>query len=315
MLSIIIAHYTPENNQECEYAFKKNLENIHNQKFDFPIEVIIADDGSVCNNSILEYDTEIITQDDMKIYRMHGNNLENWLKEKNFHFPEISNWLYLPKIKQCMSKARLWNIAVNLAKGDRLFFLDDDNYFISNNSIEKINKLFDKHDIICGQVQDNSGRIRPFSSHRVQGTTFGVKKNILKNVGGFGEWTEAVSSGIDSDIWWKLYQYAMKNKNISVVFTENIRTIDACSKRWKPFISQLFRHKAVAKLFYKIHGCKNYRNVKSNPSRDKTTWMKKIKEIPILKNKQNVYVLTRTHNRSEIHQKSNSTANICDYLR
>ena len=128
--------------------------------------------------------------------------------------------------------------------------------------------------MVIGQVQDSNGRLRPYSSYRVQGTTFAVKKEIIKKVGGFGEWTESVSSGVDSDIWWKLYHYFQKHPALKACYTSQIQTVDSCSKRWKPHIKQIFRHRAVRKEFYIIHGCPDYRSPKHNLARNKSNWLK-----------------------------------------
>ena len=51
-LSIIIAHYNPENHPNSLQSFHKTLSSICNQKGKFNIEVIIADDGSDYSNKI-----------------------------------------------------------------------------------------------------------------------------------------------------------------------------------------------------------------------------------------------------------------------
>lgn len=173
-----------------------------------------------------------------------------------------------------MSKARIGNAATFLASSDNLLFLDDDNYFITENSIAVIVNLLKDYQLVIGQLQDSNGRYRTYSSNRVQGTTFAVKKDILQNTGGFGKWTEAVSSGVDSDIWWKLYHYFQKNPKLKACYTSQFQTVDSCSKRWKPHIKQIFRHRAVRKEFNKIHGCPDYRNPKHNPARNKSNWLK-----------------------------------------
>jgi hypothetical protein len=122
-------------------------------------------------------------------------------------------------------------------------------------------------------VQDSNGRYRSYTSNRVQGTTIAVKKEVIKNAGGFGDWTEVISSAVDSDIWWKLYWYFQKNPDLKACYTSQFQTVDSCSKRWKPHIKQFFRHSAVKKEFNKIHGCPNYRNPSDNPSRIKSNWM------------------------------------------
>ena len=172
-----------------------------------------------------------------------------------------------------MSKASIGNAAINISQSENLLFLDDDNYFISNNSLKKIVTLLNNYHLVFGQVQDSNGRLRPYSSNRVQGTTFAVKKEVVLDIGGFGEWTESVSSCVDSDIWWKFYQYFQENPQIKACYTSQIQTIDSCSKRWKPYIKKFFRHCAVKKEFNKVHGCPNYRSIKDNPSRIKSNWM------------------------------------------
>ena len=62
---------------------------------------------------------------------------------------------------------------------NNLFFLDDDNYFISDNTIETIFNLLKEYYLVFGQIQDSIGHFRPYSSRRVLGTTFGVKKETL----------------------------------------------------------------------------------------------------------------------------------------
>jgi hypothetical protein len=193
-------------------------------------------------------------------------------------FPEISHWLYLPKDKKCMSKARLWNVASSIAKSENLFFLDDDNFFISDNSIDNIFILFNDYDVFFGQIQESNGKLRKFESKRVQGTTFGVKKELLNKIKGFGEWTEQISCGIDSDVWFKLYSQYQKQK-FKACFTDSIRTLDSCSKRWRPFISTFFRNRRAVKYFNQEHGCQNYKNPKYNPSRIKKLWMENLMEM------------------------------------
>ena len=272
-LSIIIAHYDPGNHPNCLDSFHKTLSQIELQKATFNIEVIIADDGSTSNKGIQSYGLSKSNQENHTILCLKGKNLAKWKKENNYDYPSIHNWLYLPKTVPAMSKARIGNRAIAEASSKNLFFLDDDNYFISNNTIDTIINLFQKYHLIWGQIQDRTGRFRPYSSRRVQGTTFGVNKETIIEAGLFGEWTEAVSSGVDSDIWWKFYQYFIDNPHIKACYTSEIQTLDSCSKRWRPYIKQFFRHREIKKLFHEIYGCPNYRSVTKNPSRNKSKWI------------------------------------------
>ena len=272
-LSIIIAHYDPGNLPDCLNSFHKTLAEISAQKVDYEVEIIIADDGSVTHQDIQSLGSPITDQDERTIYQLEGNALATWKRENDFNYSSISHWLYLPKIEPMMSKARISNIAIAKTSSENLFFLDDDNYFISKNSIEAVINLLKKYHLVFGQIQDKSGRLRPYSSRRVQGTTFGVKKETITEAGLFGEWTETVSCGVDSDIWWKLYQYFQNYPHFKACYTPQIQTRDSCSKRWRSHIKQFFRHRAVKKLFNQIYGCTNYRNVNMNPSRNKSNWM------------------------------------------
>ena len=175
-----------------------------------------------------------------------------------------------------MSKARIGNAAILNASSSKLFFLDDDNYFLSNHTIDTIINLLKNYQLVIGQIQDKNGRLRPFSSNRVQGTTFGIIKTHIIKAGLFGEWTEQVSSGVDSDLWWKLYHYLKNNPNLKACYTSNIKTLDSCSKRWKVHIQTLFRKSSLKKLFKEIHGCENYRNATINLSRNKSKWLKMV---------------------------------------
>ena len=129
-LSIIIAHYLPENFSDMN-PLHKTIENIQKQFNKNDIEIIIADDGSSYTKDILNFHSQKIeiSNDERNLYYLEGEKLEkfkNSIKVKN---DLIKKWTYLPKIKQCMSKARITNYAVSLSKSDNLFFLDDDNYF------------------------------------------------------------------------------------------------------------------------------------------------------------------------------------------
>jgi len=270
-LSIIITHFNPGNHPNCLESFHKTLSSIN--ECNYSIEIIIADDGSVTNKGIQNIAKSSINQNGKKIYHLQGELLEFWKKENNFNYPIIKHWLYLPKIEQVMGKARINNASIMKAKSKNLFFLDDDNYFISNNPIPKIMHFFNNYQLIIGQIKDKNGRFRPYSSNRVQGTTFGIKKELLINAGLFGEWTESVSSGVDSDLWWKLYHYLEKNIILKACYTSEIQTFDSCSKRWRPFIKSFFRKRQLIKAFNNEHHCPNYTKVKYNPSRNKKNWL------------------------------------------
>tara|TARA_Y100001970_G_scaffold289597_1_gene420515 strand:- start:1817 stop:2668 length:852 start_codon:yes stop_codon:yes gene_type:complete len=276
-LSIIIAHYCTDKSSSHYTSFLETLNRIKKQcSKNHKIEIIIADDGSDYSVSTMNnYSNKMtIDNDPRKLFLLENTELKNWLDSLNIENNLITKWLYIPKLNPCMSKSRLWNFASQHSQSENLFFLDDDNYFISNNSIDAINDLFNEYEVIFGQIKDSSNKLRAYSSNRVQGTTLGIKKEVLKKIGGFGVWTEKISCGIDSDLWIKLFNYHKKNK-LEACYTNRIQTYDSCSKRWKKY-TKIFKDYTVRKEFMHLYGIKNYKNVKYNPSRDKRLWIKNL---------------------------------------
>ena len=273
-LSIIIAHYCIDTLGHHYESFLKTLDIIKKQSNNHNIEIIISDDGSQYSKGIVDNHNEVLSipNDNRSLYIIDERNIEAWLNKINLKNHLIKKWLYIPKIKPCMSKARLWNYATEYSNSDYLLFLDDDNYFISENSITNLLNLFSEYDVIFGQIKDNSNRLRSYHSKRVQGTTIGIKKEILKKIEGFGEWTEKVSCGIDSDLWIKLFNYSKKNKKTKACYTNLVSTYDSCSKRWKKY-TKIFKEVELKKEFLKQHGIKYYKNSKYNKSRQKSLWI------------------------------------------
>ena len=277
-LSIVICHFLPEH-FNGENPLIKTLDIINRQNKNLNIEIIIADDGSFYNKEITKsYSGKIEIKDDIRdIYYIEEEKLSDFLNLKNIKNPFIKKWVYLPKLIKCMAKAKVTNYAVQLSNSDNLLFLDDDNYFISKNSINEIIDLFKNYDFIVGQIMDNNNRLRQYKSSRVQGTTIGIKRKIFNNINGFGEWTENFSCGVDSDFWFKVYKYFQNNNSLKSCYTNKFSTYDSCSKRWKRF-TKILQDFKLKKEFNKIHGCKNYKSKRLNPSRNKKVWIESIIE-------------------------------------
>ena len=270
-ITIIISHYDPGNSIKAKTAFLKTLETLSEQEYTCKLEIIIADDGSYYT-PILE---NSLKKEANEYYQLDKQNIKKLLSDF-YNSPKFSNiideWIVLPKKQNKMYKPKVLNISASIADGDLIFFLDDDNYFCHNDSIKNIMDLYQKYKIIFGQVIDNNGRKRSYKSSRVQGTTFGIDKAIFNKINGYGEWTIKMSNGVDSDIWWKLFQYSQKN-NIRGCYSSSIQTVDVCSKRWKKFTPSILRIWKLKKEFNKKYGCKNYRSKIYNPSRNKTLWL------------------------------------------
>jgi len=272
-LSIIITHFNPSNSNK-ENPLIKTLQIIDEQKSNCNVEIIIADDGSCYSKEIMNQNLEKykLKNDERSIYFSKNKKLKLLFKKIGFESKLISHWVYLPKMRQCMSKARVLNHAVKVSTSENLLFIDDDNYFISNNSIQEIINLFSNYQFLVGQIKDNNGKFRKFESKRVQGTTIGIKKNIFIDINGFGEWTEEFSCGVDSDFWIKVFNYFKYNKSLKACYTDKFSTYDSYSKRWKVYTKFLqdFKLKKKFKILYK---CKNYKSHIHNQSRNKKLWI------------------------------------------
>lgn len=274
-LSIIIAHYLP-NTLGSINPLIKTLSIINQQKENFNIEVIVADDGSKYSKQIITNHSRLIeiNNSHRKLYCLEDNKLNQFLEKLDISKNLIDKWIYLPKDKPCMSKAKVINYSVKLSSSENLLFLDDDNYFVSQKSISNLLNLFNTYDFIIGQIIDNNNRKRLYKSNRVQGTTIAIKKDIFNSIKGFGEWTEEYSCGIDSDFWLKLYSYYIKNQ-FNACYTDQISTYDSFSKRWGKY-TKIFGDFKLKKAFKKLYGCKNYKNKKHNLSRNKKLWIKNL---------------------------------------
>ena len=276
-LSIIIAHYYP-NTTDYKNPLVRTLDSI-NQDYikNQNLEVIIADDGSHYSKSIVNtYSKKIdISNDIRSIYVLEDEKLSSFLDKHSMKYDFIKSWVYLPKLIKCMSKSRVLNHASKLSSNEQLLFLDDDNYFISQNSTDNVLALFNEYDFIVGQIKDNNGRFRQFSSNRVQGTTIAIKKDILLSIEGFGEWTEEFSCGIDSDLWIKIYNYFNKHKTLKACYTNKISTYDSHSKRWGKY-TKIFKEWNMRIFFKELYNCKNYKKAYYNPSRKKELWIENL---------------------------------------
>ena len=166
-ISIIVSHYYTDT-KDFKNPLLETLKSIVKENSDPQnFEVIIADDGSHYSKSIIDnYSKKIkIKNDSRSIYLAENESLNQFLKKNFIQYDFIKKWVYLPKLKSCMSKSRVLNYAVKKSSFDNLLFLDDDNYFISDNSIEDTMKLFNDYNFIVGQIKDNNGRLRKFTSN------------------------------------------------------------------------------------------------------------------------------------------------------
>ncbi|MAE72255.1 MAG: hypothetical protein CME06_17530 [Gemmatimonadetes bacterium] len=273
-IAVIVAHYAPEGDEDRSHrALERTLGSLVDAESPGLATVLVCDDGSPGHAALV---SGAERREDAGGREVFVRRLDDpMIAELGVAIPRGVEglWLYLPKVRLAMCKARLWNLAARLTAHDRLVFLDDDHELAPGGGLKRFAELLERFPIVFGQVVGRSGRPRPFTSRRVQGTTFALRASVLRACGGFGEWTEAVSCGIDSDLWWKLYRYAIELGGDQACYTSSIRTVDSINKRWKKFSGRWNRRVSLRRAFEKEHGCADYRDPQRNPSRCKERWM------------------------------------------
>ncbi len=271
-LSIIIAHYNNEGH--CHNVLTKLLKSISAQTSDIQYEILIADDGSPENRSFFidkspERETE---RGILKFVSAPPGELTD-----RYGLEELipDGWAYYQKSDPFLGKAAVMNLCIQKSRGSYLFFLDDDNILTDVTALSSLMNLFQKgYDLVIGQIRDRNGRLRSYDSHRVQGTTLGIRRELMMKAGIFGEWTEDIGCAIDSDLWWKLFQlHAMVPYR--AVFTEAVRSFDSCSGRWKKHINVIFKDMRARRAFFSRYSLKNYKSSSHNLSRRKELWIEK----------------------------------------
>ena len=122
-LSIVIGHYFSSDLKELNPLFE-TIQKIDKQKNGYNVEVIIADDGSDYSKGIIDnYSKKIKINNDLRdIYILEKEKLKTFLINNNFKNNVITKWVYLPKIIQCMSKARVANYAVKESNSNNFYF-------------------------------------------------------------------------------------------------------------------------------------------------------------------------------------------------
>ena len=222
-LSIIIAHYAPKVN--CEKYFKllkDNIDIIRGMHFSKDIEIIVCDDGSYWSFDLFDADSdEIIVLNKEKI-------TENAI----FADLNIDKYYGLKDIDQYRGVI-LKDKAIRNSKYEKIIILDDDHHFINKNSLTLFSKYLDKYIYVKGRVIGPDNIPQLFLSKNAQGTTYGFRKELYINCGGFSAYLFENGFGEDNDILYQFYNYLSKNYSNKVsCFAADISTKDLASNRW-----------------------------------------------------------------------------------
>ncbi len=277
-MDIIVAHYLPAARDRCREQVTQALKTLNTAAQEVDGKLHLCDDGSPDGQPPSDLvDREIELATDCTAMILTAERARTWaarrLEMKPEELDHLETYYYAPKTRPISRKARLWNLAVSRSREPVLAFFDDDNLLLDPSMLRHFRELLERYEVVFGQIIDRSGHRRSFNSHRVQGTTFAIRRPTLEAIGGFGEWTEEVSSAIDSDLWWKLYQHLGSRRPHAAAFTTRVRSRDLCHKRWLPFAGRWFRHRRTRRAFARQYPCPDYTKVRYNPSRDKSRWM------------------------------------------
>ncbi len=263
-ISLIICHYAPE--IKYRDILIDTLKSIHSQKFDDEIETIIVDDGSIWSEKILNPGEDLIILNKLQIKEqplLNDMNIDYYiLKRRNNYF----------------NKPLLCNKALEIVKNEYIIFLDDDHSFASINALTLYREYFKKYDFVIGRIKRWDGIYHLYPDRRVQGTNFGIKKQLIQKIGAFEPKSSHWGLGEDSDLFYKIFKELTKDSadKKKACYAYDIMTIDNCSGRWYKCIGGVDE---FFKGFQEIHGV--HPKI-SNPYRQKSLWVEHTCKFPFL---------------------------------
>ncbi|WP_300156531.1 glycosyltransferase [Solidesulfovibrio sp.] len=272
-LTVCIQHYAPTG-QEGTYreALKRAVDSVRRQDWDGTVRVVVTDDGSA-------WSAQLAGDDPARRIRAHDR--ASLAGREAFRDIDADLYLYKPRTGY-FSKGVLWNAAVALTGSPRLVFLDDDHHFLRPDSLRRYAELLDRYELVVGDTREyrfrdcdgvrHSMRLG-YESPVVQGSNFGLRRELLQAVGGFDKRTFLWGTGDDPALFWKLFQHlrpASPEAPLRACYAEAIVTENPYSGRWREDCRvelELF-----LRDFLRLYGV----HPNSNPSRDRTTWMERI---------------------------------------
>lgn len=201
-VSIIISHFAPQVN--CDKYFnllKTNIQLIRNQKFDKKLEIILCDDGSYWSGILFEKTNEdrIVEMDRKEIIT---NDLFKSLDvDKYYGLPDIN------KYRGIILKEK----AIINARYEKIFILDDDHHLSSLSSLRRVSVYLDHYLYLKGRIIGPDRIPQTFFSRNANGTTYGFRKSLYHDCGGFSRFLLLNGYGEDNDIQFRFFKYLSEN--------------------------------------------------------------------------------------------------------
>jgi len=272
-INFLITHFATT--IEHRNVLLKTIESILEQRpTAAEVSICVVDDGSYWSQGL--FDSEV---EEIKVFAGDEVKQEEILRDIFCDSYVVTNKM------DKYNKAELLNLAVENNKADFYVILDDDHPFLSNKSLLRYLKYFETHDFVMGRLLNSKHKARRYSDRLVQGTNFGLSAELLRVVGGFGEYTAEWGRGEDSDIFYKVFSELKRDGARKAIYAGEIITIDLCSGRWLGCEGGEDR---FITGFKKIHGVAPF----DNEARSKQGWMAQSRPSEVIEylfNKLNPY--------------------------
>ena len=267
-LSVIIAHYAPYYRGDYYLdLLRKTINSVREQKFDGVIEIIVCDDGSFWSKDLYTSDTITI----VKPLESQNDVLRSLNIDLLIGLPDVNKY----------RGATIKDYAFRNAKYENILVLDDDHPLTTTDSAKKICNYLNKYEYVIGRVIGPTGLPQMYFSPNAQGTTYGIKKSLYVEFGGFEKWLFENAMGEDNVIQWKAYDTIVNKKNRKACFAGEVITKDLASNRWldrsnnltenqkKIFEEEKYKRQTTfIEDFNASFGVHPY----SNPSRNRNMW-------------------------------------------
>tara|TARA_B100000315_G_scaffold259942_1_gene318247 strand:+ start:298 stop:1188 length:891 start_codon:yes stop_codon:yes gene_type:complete len=258
-ITVIISHFNPDENRDSSFQWLINtIDSVRNQTGNDEVEIIICDDGSICNkNYFPDNDISIYTKNDFSIF-------------PEFFDLEFDYYIYHHTDRY--QRAKLWEKAIEISHNENLIFLDEDTPLLKRNSLQRYELYFLKYIYIKGRIIKNNGIHGLFSHLGHQGSNFGIKKSLFKSIRGFSNFIYEDSFGDDDDLTYKVYKYISTNKEgHKACYGGDIIVQNSVQGRWHSGKDDNHnRGEIFAKNFEKQHGVKDSYSL---GSRNKKLWL------------------------------------------
>ena len=269
-VSVIIQHFAPEGQSEkYKNVLKKCIDSVRSQQCSLPIRIIVTDDGSSWSKGLVPEDAE------HGIYAFGPDIVRNTPILDGLG---VDGYLYKPRTGY-FSKAILWNAALTLSRSDFFVFLDDDHSFESGECLEKYTAYFKQYPLVIGntkvyQFRDSDGVTNSidldFNSNVVQGSNFGLTRELLDAIGGFEVNTFFWGTGDDPALFWKLFlklRPTGDKTNFQACYVDDIVTRNEHSGRWSQ--SRRLDIALFIRDFMRRYGV----HPNTNVSRNRSSWI------------------------------------------